>query len=135
MNGAAIVATIISGAVTALAALASFLWWAFTLGRKTGRAEERGAAQVQIQAQAVAKIITLEERIAELETELDLRSTRRRSFGIIPQQGRRPASRVLDGYIPTRHPRGEDQPLRDPVAPAVASGERIYKRRYKTTEA
>ena len=80
MNTAQTVFAILSAAATVLATLAGLLWWVFRQGCNAGKEEARREAVLQAQADAAAKVISLEARLLELETELDsLQSKRRRA--------------------------------------------------------
>ena len=80
MSTAQAVLAILSAAATVLTTLAGLLWWTFRQGRATGQEEARREAGFQAQADAVAKVVSLEARLTEMQAELDsLRSRRRRA--------------------------------------------------------
>ena len=80
MSTAQAVLAILSAAATVLTTLAGLLWWTFRQGRNVGQEEARREAGLQAQADAAAKVVSLEARLTELQAELDsLRSRRRRA--------------------------------------------------------
>ena len=66
MNTAQTVFAILSAAATVLATLAGLLSWVFRQGCNAGKEEARREAVLQAQADAAAKVISLEARLLEL---------------------------------------------------------------------
>ena len=80
MSTAEAILAILSAAATVLGTLAGLLWWAFRQGRNAGHEEARREAGLQAQADAAARVVSLEARLTELQAELDsMRSRRRRA--------------------------------------------------------